>query len=113
MFVTRHKDAGEYHPPKHFGMVARRLQGMEASDMKDFFVGLSTLEPGGGAEEDASPFEKVYVVLSGEVTVVQDGEETVLGPLDSCGIAAGESRSIVNKTKDPASMVVIISTRER
>jgi len=109
MKVARIEDAAGYDAPKHFGMIARRLQGAEVSQIDNFWVGLSTFEPGGGADEDASPFEKVYVVLSGEVTVIQDGIEAVLGPLDSCALAAGESRSILNRSDASASMIVIIS----
>ena len=38
--------------------------------------------------------EKTYTILAGELTVIVDGKETVLGPLDSCYIAAGEKREI-------------------
>lgn len=109
MFVTRIDDAREYFPPKHHGMIARRLQGAEASDLENFWVGLSTIEPGGGADSDASPFEKVYIVLSGEVTVIQNGVDTVLGPLDSCAIGAGEERVVENRSGQSAVMIVIIS----
>ena len=109
MFVTRINDAQEYFPPKHHGMIARRLQGMEASALDNFWVGLSTIEAGGGADHDASPVEKVYIVLSGHITVIQDGEETTLGPLDSCASTAGDARSIENRSGEPAAMIVIIS----
>jgi len=40
--------------------------------------------PGGGAEYDESPFEKVYFVLSGEITIRdKEGKEIVLRPMDS------------------------------
>jgi uncharacterized cupin superfamily protein len=50
----------------------------------------------------------VYVVIRGEVTVVTDGGEATLGPLDSCHIPAGEARTIVNRTNDVASLIVVM-----
>ena len=41
-------------------------------------AGVSHFLPGGGAGPDASPPEKVYYVLAGELTVIVDGKETVL-----------------------------------
>ena len=41
-------------------------------------VGVSHFLPGGGAGPDASPPEKVYFVLAGELTVIVGGKETVL-----------------------------------
>lgn len=106
MEVTRLSDAQPYEAPKHFDMRGLRLQGHDASGAESFWVGLSHFLPGGGAEHDATPIEKVYVVVSGEVTVVTDDGETTLGPLDSCRLAPGEARSIVNNTNLPASMLV-------
>ncbi|WP_436643314.1 cupin domain-containing protein [Microbaculum sp. FT89] len=108
MRVTRIADARPYHAPGHSGMVGLRLQGKEASDTGAFWVGLSHFLPGGGAESGASDIEKVYVALSGQLTVMTDDGETVLGPLDSCRLAPGERREIVNRTSLPASMLVII-----
>jgi glyoxylate utilization-related uncharacterized protein len=90
-------------------MTGLRLQGMYASPSKGFWVGLSNFLPEGGAESSASNAEKVYVVLSGEITIVTDEGETTLGALDSCYLAAGERRSIINRSTTPASMLVIMS----
>jgi len=69
--------------------------------------------PGGGAEMDSSPLEKVYVVLTGEITVVLNtGEETTLLANDSCFIAPNEAREIVNRSNQTASMLVIMSYPE-
>jgi quercetin dioxygenase-like cupin family protein len=108
MKVTRLGEAKPYVAPKHFDMRSLRLQGSDASDAKNFWVGLSHFLPGGGAERDATPLEKVYVVISGEVTVVTDAGEVRLGPLDSCYLAPNEARSIVNSTNMPASMIVVM-----
>lgn len=108
MDVTRLSDAQPYEAPKHFDMRGLRLQGFDASTSENFWVGLSNFLPGGGAEMDATPLEKVYVVVDGEVTVVTDDGETTLRKYDSCRLAPGEARSIVNRTKLPALMLVVM-----
>jgi quercetin dioxygenase-like cupin family protein len=108
MQVTRLADAKPYEAPKHFGMTALRLQGHDASPTQNFWVGLSHLLPGGGAEMTASPLERVYLVLSGEVTVTTSEGSTVLKAHDSCCIGPGEARSVGNATNLPASMLVIM-----
>jgi quercetin dioxygenase-like cupin family protein len=108
MQVTRIDAAGPYEAPKHHGGHMLRLQGWDASDSKNYWVGLSHFLPGGGAEHDATPLEKVYVVLAGEVTVTTDDDEVTLGPLDSCYLAPNEARSVTNKTNVPASMLVVM-----
>ena len=67
MQVTRFKDARRYDAPKHFDMRSLRLQGFDVTDSKVAWVGLSHFLPGGGAEMDAGPTEKIYVVLSGDI----------------------------------------------
>ncbi len=97
MNVTHIVDAREYHPPEHFGMRCLRLQGMEAGPSDTLWMGLSEIAPGGHTSLSASPLEKLYLVLEGEVVVrTQDGE-TVLGRLDSCRLAPGEARALENR----------------
>ncbi|HEY2436779.1 MAG TPA: cupin domain-containing protein [Solirubrobacteraceae bacterium] len=108
MQVTRIEAARLYEAPKHIDMRALRLQGFEASQTENFWVGLSHFLPGGGAESDATPLEKVYVVLDGTVTVITDEGEHELRPLDSCHLEAGERRSIENRANRPASMLVVM-----
>ena len=108
MEVTRLDDAQPYEAPKHFDMRGLRLQGFDASSAENFWVGLSNFLPGGGAEMDATPLEKVYVVVEGEVTVTSGDGDTVLRRLDSCYLAAGEARSIENRTNLPALMLVVM-----
>jgi len=108
MEVTRIGEARPYEAPKHHDMRGLRLQGFDASDAKGFWVGLSHFLPGGGADWDATPLEKVYVVLDGEVTIITEGGDTTLSPLDSCYLAPGEARSVENRTNRPASMLVVM-----
>ena len=113
MQVTRFKDALPYEAPKHFDMLGLRLQGWDASRSDKFWVGLSQFLPGGGAEMDNSPLDKVYIVQSGEMTVIlADGDEAVLGPNDSCYLAPNEARELVNRSNQTASMLVIMNYPE-
>jgi len=108
MHVKRFSDAEPYEAPNHRGCVGLRLQGFEEAGPKNQWVGLSQFLPGGGAGPDSTPFEKVYVVLSGEMTVMVDGVETVLGKNDSCTIPPGEVRTIENRSNDVCTMLVVI-----
>lgn len=92
MHVKRFADAKPYEAPNHRGVVGLRLQGFEEGGPTNQWVGLSQFLPGGGAGPDSTPFEKVYVVLDGEMSVRVGGEETTLGRYDSCTIAPGEVR---------------------
>lgn len=107
MDITRFAEARRYDAPKHYDMRSLRLQGFDASDAGFAWTGLSHFLPGGGAEMDASPLEKVYVVLSGEITIELEGGATyVLAPLDSCFIPGGEARAIRNEGNAVATMLV-------
>ena len=109
MQITRFSDAKAYEVPGHHDVRTLRLQGFDASDSKFAWAGLSQFLPGGGAEMDASPLEKIYVVLEGEMTVeLGDGTIGKLGKLDSCYIAGGVSRAVRNERNDVATMLVLM-----
>jgi glyoxylate utilization-related uncharacterized protein len=110
MKVTRIEDAKPYDAKGHFGMVGLRLQGADAGVCDFATMGLSHFLPGGGAQSSASPIEKLYFVVSGEICILTQDGETILRAGDSCRLAAGEERSIVNKTNAPASMLVVLPT---
>jgi len=104
------KDVKPYVAPKHFNMVALRLHGKEETGAQKFWMGLSHFLPGGGAEWDAAPTEKIYFVLDGEVTVIDEKKQKiVLKAWDSIHIGSGEGREIVNESNKPASMLVVIN----
>ncbi len=107
MHVTRLDAAKSYEAKRHHAMHALRLHGHEASDCKDFWVGLSTFLPGGGAEWAAAPSAKVYVVIDGEITITTEDGDTTLGPLDSCCLMPNEQRSVENRTNRPTTMLVV------
>ncbi len=106
MHVTRLADARAYEAAEHFDMRCLRLQGHEASPTEALWIGLSHILPGGYTGLNASPLEKLYVVVQGEVTVVTEGGAVTLAPLDSCRIAPGERRRLENRTNQPASILL-------
>ncbi|WP_050605357.1 cupin domain-containing protein [Ruegeria sp. 6PALISEP08] len=108
MHLKRFQDARPYEAPNHFGCHGLRLQGFEEGGPKNQWIGFSQFLPGGGAGPDSTPFEKVYVVLEGEMTVIVGGAETTLGPMDSCTIATGEVRKIENRANHICKMLVVI-----
>lgn len=113
MKVTRWSEATPYQAPNHFDMRSLRLQGFAPGGPEKFWVGLSHFLPGGGAGPDGSPLEKVYVVLSGALSVESGGQQVVLAALDSCCIPANETRSVKNLGNDIATMLVVMPYPER
>ena len=109
MQVKRFSEAKPYEAPNHRNYSSLRLFGAEAGGPKQFVVGLSHFLPGGGAGPDASPPEKVYFVLAGELTVIAGGQETVLKANDSCFIGPNENREIINRGNEVCSIVVAIA----
>ena len=108
MKVKRFKDAVTYDAPNHWGVTGLRLQGFEDGGPENQWVGFSQFLPGGGAGPDSTPFEKVYIVTEGEMTVTIDGVDTVLGPMDSATIVPGEVRKIENRSNHVCKMIVVI-----
>jgi len=108
--VTRYDTAPPYEAPKHHECFGLRLQGFEVSKTRSFWMGLSHFLPGGGAEFEATPAEKIYFVLEGEIVVTTDkGDKLVLRKTDSIRIGPDEGRSILNESNLPASMLVVIN----
>lgn len=108
MLVKRFAHAEPYQAPNHFDIRSLRLQGFEPGGPANFWVGLSHILPGGGAGPDASPLEKVYVVLSGQLSVTAGGAATELGPLDSCTIGPHIERKIINNGNEVVTMIVVM-----
>lgn len=108
MLVKRFSDAQPYEAPNHWDVCGLRLQGFEDGGPENQWIGFSQFLPGGGAGPDSTPFEKVYVVLEGEMTVTIDGVDTVLGSMDSCTISADEVRKIENRSNAICKMLVVM-----
>lgn len=109
MHVKRFADAKPYEAPNHRAYSSLRLFGAEAGGTKGLVFGISHFLPGGGAGPDASPPEKVYLVLSGELTVIVNGQETVLKALDSCVIEPNETREIINRGNEVCTIAVAVA----
>ena len=108
MHVKSFHEAKPYEAPNHFDVKSLRLQGFEEGGPTNFWVGLTHLLPGGGAGPDASPLEKVYVILAGRVKVSAQGKEHVLGPLDSVRVAPNVERTVLNPANEVATMLVVM-----
>ena len=108
MLVKSLANALPYEAPNHRLIESVRLLGMEPDGPTNFWVGHSTVHPGGGAGPDASGIEKVYVVLSGRLTVTGGSQTQVLGALDACRIPPNETREFVNQGSTPATLLVIM-----
>lgn len=113
MKVKRFADARPYEAPNHNDVRGLRLQGFEADGPEKFWVGLSHFLPGGGAGPDASPLEKVYVVLAGEISVTVGDSTVKLGVNDSCCIPGHEMREVRNDGNAVASMLVVMPYPEK
>ena len=108
MKVKRFGEATRYDAPNHRGFMGLRLQGFEPDGPKNQWVGISHFLPDGGAGPDSSPFEKVYVCLVGSVTVIINGVEFVLNPMDSWTVAPNGVREIVNHQNHLATTLVVM-----
>jgi quercetin dioxygenase-like cupin family protein len=115
MHVVPLEDAPRYDAPGHHRMQMRRLQGREAGPADSLWIGLSTLEPGGGTDASAADVEKFYVVLEGrlEVEAETGGVRRVaeLLPLHSVRIAPGETRTLRNPGPAPCKVLLVMPQR--
>ncbi len=101
-----------YEVPGHFGCDVRRVHGKDETGAAEFWVGRSTILPGGGAEygyED-NPFEKMYYVLEGEITVTDsEGKKYNVKKDESISFKPYEGRSFVNESNRPTIILVIFN----
>lgn len=110
MQVTRYSEAKPYEAPEHYGMACLRLQGKEATTTDTIWIGLSHILPGGHTSLKEATVEKLYVVIAGEVTIETIDGAVTLGVLDSCRLAPGEARALVNRTNASASILLAMPT---
>lgn len=106
MQVTRYSEAKPYEAAEHYDMRCLRLQGKEATETDTIWIGLSHLLPSGRTSLKDAAVEKIYIVVAGEVTVETSAGTVTLGYLDSCRLAPGEARALVNRTNDPATILL-------
>ncbi len=108
MEVVKFSDAPFYSAPDHDDVVARRLQGGQASSADFVLVGHSLLKDGAVIPMDAAAIGKIYVVTEGEITIEQaDGIRHQLSVGDSIFVPAREPRAVLNDSGKAAAMIVI------
>jgi len=106
MIVRKLSEAKPYEAPNHRDYKSLRVFGAEMGGSQTLIFGISHFLPGGGAGPDASPPEKIYYVLAGELTVIAGGRETVVRAGDSCYIGPNEAREIVNRGNEVCTIAV-------
>jgi len=109
MHVTRFGEAPEYMAPGHIGMRCLRMLGKESGPADFAWMGLSIIESGGSIEAAASPFEKLYLVLDGELEFRTPGESNWLTKWDACRVAPNEERTIVNLSSHQATVMLVMA----
>ena len=109
MIVRKLSDAKPYEAPNHRSYESLRIFGAEMGGSQALIFGISHFQPGGGAGPDASPPEKIYHVLKGELTIIAGGKEQVAKPGDTVFIAPNENREIVNRGKDVCTILVAVA----
>ena len=109
MIVRKLSEAKSYEAPNHRAYKSLRVFGAEMGGSQTLIFGISHFLPGGGAGPDASPPEKIYYVLAGELTVIVDGKESVIRAGDSCYIGPNENREIINRSNEVCSIAVAVA----
>ena len=91
-----------------------RLKLGDAAGLTQFGVNLATIEPGGiSAQRHWHTHEDEFVyVLEGEMVLITDAGEEIMGPGDCAGFRAGDpdGHHLVNRSDQPA-VILEIGTR--
>ncbi|MGF1445487.1 MAG: cupin domain-containing protein [Pikeienuella sp.] len=89
----------------------RRVRLGDAAGLAAFGVNLTTLPPGAvsSLRHWHEVEEEMVVVLSGELTLIEEGGESVLGPGDAAGFPGGvpNAHHFENRSKMPATYLEI------
>ncbi len=108
MEIVRFVDALAYTAANHDEIMARRLQGGEATSADFVLVGHSQFPPGATVPMEAAPIGRIYVVATGAISIDQaDGVRHSLQQWDSVYVPPGEARAVVNDSGAPAAIIVI------
>ena len=109
MIVRKLNEAKPYEAPNHREYKSLRVFGAEMGGSQALIFGISHFLPGGGAGPDASPPEKIYHVLAGELTVIAGGKEIVAKAGDSVYIGPNENREIINRSNEVCTIAVAVT----
>ena len=108
MEVVRFDNAPAYTAPNHDEIMARRLQGGEATGADFVLVGHSQFPPGATVPMEAAPIGRIYIVATGSISIDQaDGVRHQLHQWDSVYVPPGEARAVVNESGTPAAILVV------
>lgn len=101
-----------YTAPGHNDCVPTRLfdpqggpNGIENGKM---IMGITYFIPGGGCDFGANPLESIYYILTGEMTLKTETEETVLHAGDSFHCCGGVKKSVTNNGTEVCQMLVCL-----
>ena len=110
VIVKRLSDSQQYTAPGHTETVHTMwLQHKSMGCEAPYWVGCSYYLPGAAAEMSASPLDKIYIILEGELVIeLGNGEVITLGKGDSIWIGQDETRSVTNKSNAVATMLVVM-----
>lgn len=89
----------------------------DAGGLTQYGVALETIHPGGVSSQmhwESHEDEFLYM-LEGEITVVEDGVETIIGPGDACAWKSGAppAHQLKNHTDQPATYLIMGSRDPR
>lgn len=103
------KDVEVYSPPGHEGTFNRRLFGKEEG-MEQLEVIIGEIEPGGTADPHFhEEIEQSMFILSGEMKIIIENEETILRKDDVVWIPKKAMHEVVNIGKETVRFVLIYS----
>ena len=102
-----------YNAPGHNECVPTRLHDIGGAGPNDveggkMIMGITYFVPGGGTDFGANPLESIYYILTGEMTLKTDEEETVLHAGDSFRCVGGVAKSVVNSGTEVCQMLVCL-----
>jgi len=111
MITVKDAQGVPYDGPGHFGVFG--IKKITDQVGKHFICNYSYFLPNGGCVMGAAPKERIYYMISGNMTCNgKDGEKHELGPGDLIYIGAGEERDMVITGGKPAEVLVIMATKE-
>jgi len=102
------EDAYKYDPPGHFDVLCTRLHNPTDVNEGKMTMGLSHFQPGGGCTFGNNPFESIYYIISGQMTLKTDNEEIILQPGDTFHCGPGTNKSVINNGTGVCQMLVVL-----
>ena len=111
MKIIRKNEYAGYEAAGHFNVKCERIHAPQMSGTEHLIMSVSCFEPGGGAETAAvgAGAELIYYIAKGEMELTTPEGKTILRAGDSAYFKAGDERSVLNVSSEPAEMLVIIS----